>query len=226
MLKLIYTGQDAAVAERLGAQLRAAGYEVSDGMVGRGDVALVLLSPASAADSAVQAAINQALDASVHLVPVEVKPVEPPPLIAHLGAVDVNDFDSIRAWVDTELSPEAGLAMRALTPKARRANRTSGLVLGAVALAVFIVGLIAVGVFHLQAPVEEYNNIDTMAAATRDILAAPQLKIYSQFLPQSTEQAANYLPTLMAVPTAYRPLMAMTATAIAATPAPRSYYGG
>jgi len=60
--------------------------------------------------------------------------------------------------------------------------------------------------------------VETAAAATRDYLAAPELARYAQFLPASADEAAavDYLPTLMAVPTIYRPLMALTATAHAA----------
>jgi hypothetical protein len=72
-------------------------------------------------------------------------------------------------------------------------------------------------VLHLQAPVEEYNGIDTMVALTRDVIVAPQLQIYAEFLPRSTEDATNYVATLLAVPSPYRPLVAQTATAVAQT---------
>lgn len=219
MLKLLYTADDRALAERIAADFRATGYDVEGGAPARGDVVIVLLSPAALADSALQNGLVGALDLSLHVVPVMAHPVALPKLIDHLDVVnfgDGYDFAVLRQQVDVATSGDAPLPVRVLTPSVRRSNRTVGIVVAIAALVMFAAGLYAVGVLHIQAPIEEFNSEETMFAATRDVLAAPQLRIYAQFLPRTTEEAANYLPTLIAVPTVYRPLMAMTATAVAA----------
>ena len=64
--------------------------------------------------------------------------------------------------------------MRVLTPTVKRSNRSDGIVSWRLAvLIMFVVGLYAVGVLHIQAPIQEFNSVDTMAALTRDIIAAP-----------------------------------------------------
>jgi len=229
MLKIIHTSSDAAVAQHISDDFTKAGYEVGSGASERGDVAIVLLSPEAIVDQALQNAIIRALDLSLHIIPVEAQPAPPPLLIAHLGAVDFSDsydFASLKTWVDSELAPDAAAPLRVLTPTVRRSNRGAGVILGLLVLIMFMVGLYAVGVLHIQAPIQEFNGVDTMAALTRDIIAAPQLQIYSQFLPLSTDAAAHYDATLRAVPSPYRPLMAGTATAVAGEVAGTAGAGG
>jgi hypothetical protein len=218
MLKLIYTSDDQALAEQIIADFRQAGYEISSGAPARGDVAMVVLSPAALTDEAVQAALVGALDLNLHIVPVMTQPAKLPKLIDHLDVVSLNDgydFAVLRQQVDFEMSADAPMPVRVLTPSVKRSNRTAGIILAIAALVMFAAGLYAVGVMGIQAPVQEFNAEETMFALTRDVLAAPELEIYAQFLPKNTEEAANYLPTLVAVPTVYRPLVAMTATAVA-----------
>lgn len=218
MLKIISTTADAALAERITNDFQGAGYAISTGAPAHGDTAVLVLSSAALNDAALQAAIERALDLSVHLVPVMVQAVQVPKLIDHLDVVDFSsdyDFPLLREQVERELTPDAPLTVRALTPKVRRSNRTAGILVGLAALIMFAAGLYGVGVMGLQAPLKEFNNDFTALALTRDLIAAPELAIYAEFLPRSTEDAANYAPTLRAVPTVYRPLVALTATAVA-----------
>lgn len=219
MLKVISSSGDRALAERILGDFQAAGYVIDAKAPAHGDVAILVLSPAALTDEALQAALIGALDLSLHIVPVMTQPVKLPKLIDHLDVVnfaDGYDFAVLRQQVDYEMSANAPMPARVLTPSVKRSNRTTGLMLAVAVLVMFAAGLYAVGVLHIQAPVEEFNAEETMFALTRDVLAAPELEIYAQFLPKSTDEAANYLPTLIAVPTVYRPLMAMTATAVAA----------
>lgn len=223
MLRMIYAAEDRALAERIEADLRAAGYEVGEGSPLRGDVVVIALSPAALKDDALQAKLVAALDLNLHVVPVMTQTVKLPKLINHLDVVsfaDGYDFAVLRKQVDQALSADAPLPVRVLTPSVKRSNRTAGLVVGIAALVMFAAGLYAVGVMGIQAPIEEFNGEETMFSMTRDVIAAPELEIYAQFLPKTTEEAANYIPTLLAVPTVYRPLVAMTATAVAAEPQP------
>ncbi|MCC6804909.1 MAG: toll/interleukin-1 receptor domain-containing protein [Anaerolineae bacterium] len=223
MLRMIYTADDRALAERIATDLRAAGYEVGEGAPARGDLIVIALSPAALNDDALQAKLVTALDLNLHVIPVMTQPVRLPKLIDHLDVVsfaDGYDFAVLRQQVDRALSGDAPLPVRVLTPSIRRSNRTAGIVVGIAALVMFVAGLYGVGVLGIQAPVEEFNGEETMFSMTRDVIAAPELEIYAQFLPKTTEEAANYIPTLLAVPTVYRPLVAMTATAVAAEPQP------
>lgn len=218
MLKIISTAADAALAQRILADFQAAGYPISTEAPAHGDTAILVLSQAALNDAGLHAAMTQALDLSVHIVPVMAQPAALPKMIDHLDVVDFSsdyDFALLRQQVDRELAPDAPLAVRALTPKVRRSNRMAGFVVGIAALVMFVAGLYAVGVLGIQAPIQEFNNDFTALALTRDIIAAPELEIYAQFLPQSTADATNYAPTLRAVPTVYRPLVALTATAVA-----------
>lgn len=218
MLKIISTAADAALAQRILGDFQGAGYPTSTAAPVHGDTAILVLSKPALNDAGLHAALTQALDLSIHIVPVMAQPVALPKMIDHLDVVDFSsdyDFALLRQQVDRELAPDAPLAVRALTPKVRRSNRMAGFVVGIAALVMFVAGLYAVGVLGIQAPIQEFNNDFTALALTRDIIAAPELEIYAQFLPKSTEDADNYAPTLRAVPTVYRPLVALTATAVA-----------
>lgn len=231
MLKVLYNANDARLANRIESDLRNAGYDLlpADQGMARDDVLIPILSPAAQREDTILDAIYAALDRSQHVLPVIAQPVDIPRTFNHLPVVDFSetyDFNALKASVDAALSSNARLPLKVLTPATRRANRTTGLVVALIAVFMFLVGLYAVGVLKIQMPQEEYNAVDTEAAMTRDAITAPELEIYARFLPQSTEDAANYQATLQAVPTAYRPLMAMTATAhaqgtvIAPTPSP------
>lgn len=218
MLKIIHAAGDQALAARIAADFQGAGYALGAGGVAHGDTAVLILSRAAEQDAGVQAELIRALDLSVHLVPVMAERVQLPRMIDHLDVVDFSgdyDFALLRTQIERELAPDAPLVIRALTPSVRRSNRTAGLVIGLAALIMFVAGLYAVGVLGIQAPLKEFNNDYTALAMTRDLIAAPELEAYAQFLPRSTEDATNYAPTLRAVPTVYRPLVALTATAVA-----------
>lgn len=215
MLKLLYTPADAALAARLERDLRGAGYDFDGGT----PVVIPLLSPAALKDRAFNDAINAALDGGQHITPVIAAPIDAiPHVLDHLPAADMREgyaLDALKANVDAALSPDARLPMRVLTPSRRQANRSAGLFVALLALIMFGVGLYGIGVLGIQRPQEEYDNIDTEVALTRNPLVAPVLATYAQFLPRSSEEAANYESTLRAVPTVYRPLVMVTATAYA-----------
>lgn len=220
MLKIAFVERDRPLAERMARDLQTAGYEVAlDGLVSAGDredVLIPIYSPVSSADAALERAVDAALDAGQHIVPVLTGGAVLPALLDHLNEANFNDgytFEALEVRVKAALAPDARLPLRVRTPAVKRANRRTGIIVAALALIMFAAGLYAVGVMGIQAPIKEFNTIETMVALTRDVLVAPELEIYARFLPRSTEEAANYAPTLRAVPTVYRPLMALTATA-------------
>ncbi len=223
MLKVLYHSGDEALAQQITRDLQQAGYEVGADAPARSDAVIAVLSPAAVNDKDVQDGLIDALDKLQQILPVLAEPVKLPKLIDHLGAVDFSqgyDFAALRHRLDPLLAPDARLPLKVLTPTVKRSNRTSGIVLGLIALTMFAVGLYGVGVLHIQAPASQFSEEYTQDAATRDALIAPEMRYYGQFLPYVTPQPSDYPATLRAVPTLYRLFIAQTATAIIATPIP------
>ncbi|MBK8020580.1 MAG: hypothetical protein IPK19_03895 [Chloroflexi bacterium] len=222
MIRIISSAANAARANEVMADLKQVGISAEAGAPARGDVLVAVLSSADA-EKLPGAAID-ALDMGLHLLIVKLEPFELPKLIDHVPSVDIAAPDyrqQLAAHIADLSSGNAPYAMRVRTPKVKQSNRSTGILVGSLALIMFIIGLIGVGVFGLQAPREEYDDIDTQVALTRDYLAGPELQYFSTWLPRSTEDAANYEATLQQLPTAYRPLMGLTVTAYAlGTPLP------
>ena len=221
MLKVVNTAGDQSVAQRITGDLQQAGYEVGTEALAHGDIAIFVLSQAALADQTLQTALIKALDLGLHIIPVMTQAVALPKLIDHLDVIDFSDgydFDVLRQQIDVELSPNAPMPLRVLTPTIRRSNRSVGILLAVAVFIMFASGLYAVGVMHLQAPLKEFNSVDTEVALTVDRIVAPVMATYELFYPHSTQDAENYPATLRAVPTVYRPFVAATATAIIATP--------
>ncbi|MCA9910617.1 MAG: toll/interleukin-1 receptor domain-containing protein [Anaerolineae bacterium] len=218
MISLLATAQDAAVESDLRSDLTAHGYEMQQATTAADDIVIVVLSRAALQDTSLQSTLAAALDRGQHIIPTLAEPVRLPKLIDHLTPVDLSAQDAteqLYAQIEAANSPDARLSLRVRTPSVQRSNRRSGLIVGILALAMFIIGVYAVAVLNIEAPVEEYNQINTEAAATRDIIIGPTLENYLQFLPGSLEEAEQYPATLQAVPTRLRPFVQLTATAVA-----------
>ncbi|MBA3869454.1 MAG: hypothetical protein H0X30_09890 [Anaerolineae bacterium] len=213
MITLTYDPQDSALATRLTQDLKTQGLSISDTLTpGKGNILIAFASPASNANKTVQDVITQAYDNGQHVVVVHTQPAPTPKLINHLKAFDFVNGYPLSALVDQLkiiASPEAGLPLKVLTPKTRVKNRGAGIWLTIIVLIAFIWGLVLVGVFHQQAPVEEYNTVDTEVGAT-------VASIVEKNLPHTTQEAINFPATVQAVPTAQRPLLIETATALLA----------
>ena len=213
MITLAYDPQDTALAKRLTQDLTAQGFSISDTLAaGKDNILIVLSSLASSKNAAVQEVITQMFDNGQHAVVVIAQAAPVSKFINHLKTFDfVNGYPlaDLVAQLKLLASPEAGLPLKVLTPKARVKNRGSGLWLTIIVLIAFIWGLVLVGVFHQQAPVEEYNTVDTEVGAT-------VANIINKNLPRTTEEAINFPATVNAVTTAQRPLLVASATALVA----------
>ena len=218
MITVINAPGDNDLAARIRQDLQAAGYTTGEQVqAGTGHLLVMVLSPEGSSDPAVTQAMIEALDNNQHIIPVLAKPAPVPKLIDHLAVLDFSqqyDAEALRNYAAALTAPGAGRPMTVITPKVQRANRRIGLWLAGLAIIWFIVALILVGVFRIQAPVEEYNTVDTLEAATVQV-------VVGRNLPRTTEDALNFPLTLQAAPTAQRPLLITTATAMAATPQPR-----
>lgn len=201
MLKIIYHPADEALARRIEADLQR------EGEAGAADSVVVVVSAQANADPAVTRDIGAALDANRRVVPVLTQDVPLPKLIEHLTAVDFREGYNLEALGERLQSPDA-LHLRQLTPKVVASNRRAGVVVALVALVMFAVGLYLVGVLGVQAPTEEYDQVETEIILTRDYFV-------EQALPRSTEDAANFQATVDAARPTLRPVLVATATAVA-----------
>lgn len=222
MLTLIYNAQDTALAQRVTGDLTGQGFALYDTLTtDKTSILLAVISPAANADANVQKVITQAFDNGQHVVLLTTQSSTPlPKLINHLKTFDFSSGYPLPALVEHLKhlsSPEAGLPLKVLTPAARVKNRGVGIWLTMIVLFWFIVGLVVVGVFRIQAPVEEYNTVETELAAT-------VASIVQQNLPRSTEEAINFPATVQAVTTAQRPILIETATAMVAPRPTRSAF--
>lgn len=213
MLAITYSADDSNLAKRLSTDLKANGQLVSESpLSGTEHILIVLNSPSSNMDVEVQNRIAGALDNGQHIVLILAQAAKIPKLIDHLKPLDFTTGYPINTLVEqiTHLSSSnAGVPLKVLTPAARMKNRNVGYWLFALALVWFILGVVLVGVFGIQAPREEYNTINTEVAATIMV-------IIDENLPRSTVEAENFQATVQAAPTAQRPLLVATATALAA----------
>ncbi len=209
---------DAALADRVRQDLQAAGYALVDTPPAEaGHILVAVLSPAGGSDPAVNAAITTALDNGQHVLPVLAQAAPLPKWIDHLAVLDFSDHydaEALRQYAAALAAPGAARPLKVITPRVQAANRRAGLWLGALAVLWLVIGLVLVGVFHVQAPLEEFNTVDTLEAAT--IQAA-----VGRNLPRSTQEAENFPLTIEAAPTAQRPLLIATGTALVATREPR-----
>lgn len=212
MLYITYAPEDAALATRLKTDLEKAGYPVQETLAaGMNNILIAVLSNNGWANTVVQENIYRALDNSQHIIPVLSGMTALPKLIDHLAPIDFTSaypFDTLKAEVTRLSSPDAAHPMRALTPNVRRANRRIGYWLFGLTFFWFVVALILVGYYKIQAPTEEYNSIATFAQATINVYVGRNL-------PRTTEDAINFPMTIQAAPTAQRPLLIATGTRLA-----------
>jgi hypothetical protein len=206
-LNLTYAPGDATLAARIQQDLRAAGYTVHEPAQPNAPLVAVL-SPGANTDQAVQNRIIQALDQHQHIIPVFAQTVPLPKLIDHLQPLDFSssyNFPALTARLDGLATARPPLTVR--TPTIRKANRRIGYVLVFLALFWFALGFFLVGGGFVRPPDSEYNAIETEIVLTRNYYL-------DMNRPRTTEQAANFPATLKAAPTAQRPFLVETATAM------------
>jgi TIR domain len=200
-MTIVYHAADAALANRIQNEL---GRELNSD-----DHLILILSPQAVEDSAIQNAIARALDQNKLIVPVLSRVTPLPKMIEHLEAVDFTEGYNLDALVRRLSAPENALHMKVHTPAVQVSNRRVAYVIAAIVLIMFLGGIYLVGVMDIQAPVEEYDTVETEIIQTRDFYI-------DSVLPRSTEDALNFQATVDAARPTLRPVLIATATAIAA----------
>jgi len=196
MITITYTASDADVAKRIQADLAQA-----DIAEARRHILLVIVSPDAKKDEDVHRALDDALHKHHHIVPVLVAQTQLPAKLAHFDALDFTDrydFDKLRARLASIVASE---------PDIRRNNRLTAFALFVIVIAIFLLAILFIGGADIEAPQDEYNAIATDEQRTIEALINVNL-------PRSTEEAANFPATVDAAPTAQRPLLIQTATAL------------
>jgi hypothetical protein len=209
---LIYAPPESKLAARVRADLETAGVSVhSTVQPGREALLLVLLSPATQEDRAVQQAIINALDNSQHVVPLMAAPVELPRLIDNLEPLDFSenyDAQALLRRLEHLSRSDAPPPLIALTPARRAANRRTGLFISFFALVSFVIALVMIAVWGYGPPEDEFASVETQIFLTRNYFI-------DNALPRTTEEAANFSATLERARPSVQPYLALTATAIA-----------
>lgn len=210
---MTYAQADADLANRIQNDLR----RDSRAAVLQGhSILIVLISPAANGDNAVQQAIADALQRRVAVVPVLASAA---PMPASLRPVEPVDFSSgyaisaLMARLESVVTntPPSRYTPRERTPELMASNRRIGYVLLVIVAAAFLGGVYLIGVVGVSFPSDEYATVEAEVLATQQGFAA-------EFLPRSTEDAANFPATVQAAPTRLRPLLVTTATAQATSP--------
>lgn len=169
---------------------------------------IVVLSPQAVEDSGIQNAIAKALDENKRIVPVLAHSTPLPNLIEHLKAVDFTKGYHLEALTARLSEPENAFHMKVHTPAVKNSNRRAGYAIAVIAVLMFLGGIYLVGVLGIQAPTEEYNNVETEIIETRNYYI-------DSVLPRSTEDALNFQATVDAARPTLRPFLIATATAAA-----------
>lgn len=219
MITIAYNPADAQLAGKIAADLDTdSDFERSETVQpGRENVLIAVISAAANADTTVENAILDSLDHGQHVIPVLAEQTELPRWLEHIPPQDFStdyDYTPLRERLVAVTAPDAPAPIKVLTPRVKRSNRQVLLVIAVPVLLIFVAALYMIGVLGLRAPIEEYDEIDTQVAETRDFLIQPTLRTYATFLPRSTEDAAVFDSTARALPTRLRPFFAATATAI------------
>ncbi len=213
MIRITAAPEDAALANRLKTDLQGAGCALVDDLPrDSGQVLIAVLSPTAWMNVSLQGDVIRALDNSQHIIPVLTGAASLPKMIAHLTPLDFSagyPLDTLKQEVDRLSAPDAPHPMRVLTPSVKSKNQRIGYWLFLLVILWFVIGVVLVGVFRIQAPVDEYSTIATFAQATINVYVGNNL-------PRSTAEAENFPATLQAAPTAQRPLLIATSTAMAA----------
>ncbi len=205
MLTIAYHDSDSGLAGRLGRDFHKAHVEPEKPLL------VVLLSPDSVTDSSVQAVIRQAQRDKHAIVAVQVKLTPLPDTLGDVPVVDFTGGYHLDALLDA-IMRAVPMKHALRTGRLNASNRTAILALVVLAVGMFVLSLLMIGGGMIGFPNEEYNAIDTEAAVTRDALIRPTLAVIE---PRTTDDAANFAPTVAALSTFVRPFARMTATALA-----------
>lgn len=201
MLNITYAAGDSELAAALQKGLAEAGLRLEN------NILLVLISPESSVDPAVQKAISEAAEQGERIVPVLVGDAPLPAAIAHLRPLDFRVSYSVQRLVQRLMAED--MADR------RRRNRRALLALLLLVLLLASISIWALTTGLIAFPRREYETVDTALAVTANYFLRPTLEGWQ---PRTTQDALDFPATAAAAPTRVRPYLVMTATALPSQP--------
>jgi len=207
---LVYAEADHKLAMRIRGDLEAQSIRVSDDMADN-SVVVAVLSAQAVNSPKVMNMLNVASDKYHHILPVLAELVKIPRVIDHLAPLDFSQAYLEKSLVNRvkELSsPDAPRPLTALTPAKRRQNVQSSIIYAVATFGIFLMGIIGVGVYGLQAPAERFYGIETQVYLTQRVFV-------DRALPRNSEEAVNFDLTVTHIPTKARMEAIGTATWIA-----------
>ncbi len=210
MLTLTYGDENATLAKQLEADLSRARLKINAQADPAQQVLLVLVSPRYAQDKPVQDTVFTALDAGHYIVPILTQNAALPKPLDHLPHLDFSEnyqFDALLEYLGTLGENNTHFPMKVLTPRQRRRNRRVGAILAFVAIGMFVLAVWGITAGLVGFPEEEYEQVETQEIATINAFV-------DDYLPRSTQEAAQFAATVDAVPTRLRPFVIQTATAL------------
>ncbi len=199
MIRITYSREQKPLAEAIRDDL-AETYQIARPLL------IVLVSTASNADPNVAAEIARARSEGAHILPILTENIALPAALAGRRPLNFSaGYDRARLL--------KRLAQTAMTPDdIRRANRRGLVLIGGLALLVFLIAVIAISGGAVAFPVAEYNEEATFQAQWVDGLIRETLE---HVQPRSTEDALNFPATHEAAPTRLYLYIRETATAMA-----------
>lgn len=182
-ITIVYAQPDEKTALRLAQDLSDKGYAF--GELSADSILIAVISQAGLQDDDLRAMLVRALDMNLPVIPVETEPTTLPDLIAHVASVSFHDgYDLRSVTAALERLNAASLSDR---------NRRLGLIFGGFLVLLFLAYTVAIVLFDIEAPQEEFQRLYTRDAATINAFA-------QEYIPRSTEQAAQFDATLADFP--------------------------
>lgn len=201
MIRITYARDQAPLAERIRDDL-ACHHPPPQPLL------IVLVSRQSNADRHVQDEIERALAEGARILPILCETAALPASIENMRSLDFSaGYD--REPLLLRLDEAAGRS-----DELRRANRRGLVVVGAFAILMFGIALVAINRGLVAFPVAEYNEEATLQAQWVDGLIGETLEAIE---PRSTEDALNFAATYEAAPTRLHFYIRVTATAAASS---------
>lgn len=204
---LVYAEADHKLAMRIRGDLEAESIQVTDTFTDNA-VVVTIISANALQTPPVITMLNTASDSYHHILPILADSSKLPRVIDHLQTLDFSQTYSGKNLIERVnylASPEAPRPLTVLTPQKRKENVQSSIFYAVIAFGIFLMGVIGVGVFGLQAPADEYYGIETQVYLTQRVFI-------DQALPRSTKDAMNFEATIPHIPTKARAEAIGTAT--------------
>ncbi|MEL6272969.1 MAG: hypothetical protein AAFR22_24400, partial [Chloroflexota bacterium] len=163
-LTLTYAAADERTALRLAKDLEKNGYTFGD--IGSDTVLIAVMSPDAVADNDVEKTLNTAIYMGAHIILVETAPTELPAKLQNLKPISFDNDYRLRDVIDAIHAAGGEKPMVVLTPALRRRNLRFGLIFGGGILLLFALYTVAIAIFDIEAPIEDFERLYTRDAAT------------------------------------------------------------